>query len=107
MKVAASFALLLAVFVLSTPAQQKRPTPKTPPPTFDTLLAADTYKIYGEVRGVGQLIQSNSVNEILEPIMKLAGPPKEFKTLVKWLNAQADEVTTSRMLFAGWSSSPE
>jgi hypothetical protein len=107
MKVAASFALLLAVLVLSTPAQQKRPTPKTPPPTFDTLLPADTYKIYGEVRGVGQLVRSNSVNEILEPIMKLAGPPKDFKTFVKWLNAQADEVMTSRMLFAGWSSSRE
>jgi hypothetical protein len=101
MKVTASIALFLAVLVLPTPAQQKRPTP-APPPTFETLLAADSYKVYGEVRGVGQLVRSNSVSEILEPIMKLADPPKEFKTLVKWLNAHADQLMTSRMLVAGW-----
>lgn len=66
------------------------------------MLAADTYKLYGEVRSVGQLIRSNSVSEILEPIMKLAAPPREFGTMVKWLNTHADEVMTSRLLFASW-----
>ena len=111
--------MLLAV---SAVAQQKRPTPAkpqppkapvatpapaTPPPTFDTLLGANSYKIYGEVRSVGQLIRSNSVTEILEPILKLAGPPKEFRTIVKWLNLHADEVMTSRMLVAGWPGTPQ
>ena len=82
------------------PAATPAPTPTPPPPTFDTLLAAGSYKIYGEVRSVGQLIKSNSVNEILEPILKLAAPPKEFRTVVKWLNTHADEVMSSRMLFA-------
>ena len=116
-----SLALVIA-FAASVAAQQKRqapprpqapakpqeapaPTPvPTPPPTFDTLLAASSYRIYGEVRSVGQLVRSNSVNEILEPIMKLAGPPKEFRTVVRWLNTHADELTTSRLLFAGWPS---
>ena len=106
--------LLLIALAASAAAQQKRqtpvkppappaatPAPTPPPPTFDTLLAADTYKIYGEVRSVGQFIKSPSVNEILEPILTLAGPPKEFRTVVKWLNRHAEEVTSSRMLVAG------
>src|SRR5882724_9811367 len=83
-------------------APQKAALPSQPAPTFETVLASDNYKIYGEIRGVGQLIRSSSVNELLDPIMKLAGPRKEFKTLVKWLNTNAEEVMTSRMLFAAW-----
>ena len=86
-------------------SQQRAPSAVQPVPTFDTLLAADSYRIYGEIRGVGQVIRSSSVNELLEPIMKLAGPAKEFKTLVKWLNTHADAVMTSRMMVAGWSNS--
>src|ERR1700737_6984 len=94
--------LLLLVFLLAATsglAQQKRTPAKIPQktaataqpaPTFDTLLASNRYKIYGEIRGVGQVIRSSSVNELLEPIMKLAAPPKEFKALVKWLNTHAD-----------------
>jgi hypothetical protein len=114
--------ILIITLAASAAAQQKRqapartqpqaaPTPlPTPPPTFDTLIATDTYRIYAEVRSVGQLISSNSVNEILEPILKLAGPPKEFRTIVNWLNTHADEVMTSRMLVTAWpakSESPE
>jgi len=104
---------VLFLVVLSFPvhAQQRRPAPKPISkggpsgqggPTFETLLGDDAYKVYVEVRGVGQLIRSNSVNELLEPVMKLAEPPKEFKTLVKWLNTHADDVMTSRMLVAVW-----
>src|SRR5882724_3652432 len=83
-------------------SQQKAPSAVQPVPTFDTLLAADSYRVYGEIRGVGEVIGSSSVNELLEPIMKLGGPPKEFKTLVRWLKTHADAVMTSRMLIAGW-----
>ncbi len=96
--------IVVIVIAASGVAQQKRPTPAKPqvppPPSFDTLLSADSYRVYGEVRSVGQLIRSNSINEILEPILKLAGPPKEFRSVVKWLNLHADEVMTSRMLVA-------
>ena len=103
---------LLLLFVLTpTFAQQKRQTPPkqpppqtkaAPPPTFDTLVPAESYTIYGEVRGVGTVIRSSAVTEALEPIMKLSGPPKEFRTIVKWLQNHADELMTSRLLLATW-----
>lgn len=96
-------------------AQQKRgATPRKPAPihtaaqpvenipTFDTLLADDSYKIYCEVRGVGQLIHSPAVNDLLEPLFKSGGPPKEFRTVLKWLEAHADGLAGSRMLVASW-----
>lgn len=117
MKFLKSHLLLLSMVMLfaaapESPAQQKRttktprkvsPNPTVPAitATFDTLLASDVFKIYVEVRGVGQVIRSSSVNELLDPVMKLAAPPKEFKKLIKWLDAHAD-VMTSRMFFATW-----
>src|ERR1041385_2192585 len=110
-----AFILLLVITLTATAtAQQKRPiTPKpqpkpaaapTPAPTFDTLVPADTYIIYGEVRGVGQFIRSSALNDLLEPVLKLSSPPKEFTALVKWLNAHSEEVMTSRLLVATWPS---
>lgn len=106
----AIFLLLLIILPITTLAQQKhqipaKPQPKATPapaPTFETLLPADSYTIYAEVRGAGALVRSNALNELLEPVLKLAGPPKEFKSVVKWLNAHADEVMTSRLLVATW-----
>ncbi|HKU73666.1 MAG TPA: hypothetical protein VJR02_07090 [Pyrinomonadaceae bacterium] len=103
--------LLLLLFVLTAPviAQQKRPTPKpqprattapAPAPTFETLVPADSYTFYGEVRGAGQVIGSSALNEILEPVLKLSSPPKEFRTVVKWLKAHAEDVMSSRLLVA-------
>jgi len=112
-KILALLAILIA-FTVPSFAQQRRaqPTkapqktaPGQPAPTFDTLLASDSYKIYGEVRGVGQLIRSGSVSELLEPVMKLAAPPKEFKTAVKWVTNHADALATSRLMFATWPAS--
>src|SRR5262249_44171024 len=75
--------------------------------SFDTVLAANSYNLYGEVRGVGQLIRSDGVKDLLDPILKISGPPKEFKSLVKWLNAHADALTTSHLFFAAWPSRPK
>ena len=105
-------AILVSLITLAAPAlaQQKRPAPaKTPPkaaatpapaPTFETLLPADSYAIYGEVRGAGQLIRSTTVTDLLEPILKLAAPSKEFKSVVKWLNAHSEPLMNSRLLLA-------
>ena len=118
-KTAATMArVLLAISLMAAPlsAQRRRPAaPKPSPPakpaqpalTFETLLAADSYKIYGEVRGVGQLLRSGGINDIVDPVMKLAAPPKEFKTLVRWLNSHADALMTSRLMFAAWPSRPK
>ena len=104
--------LLLISLATATFAQQKRQTParpqprpaavQTPAPTFDTLVPAEGYMVYGEIRGVGHLVRSSEINDALEPILKLAGPPKEFKTIVRWLHANADELMTSRLLVATW-----
>src|SRR5207247_1631458 len=73
--------LLLTLFVAPLRAQQ--PAPAKPPaqtavlaeaPSFDNLLSADTYKLYGEVRNVGQLLSNGGAGEILDPIVKLADP---------------------------------
>src|SRR6185369_11289259 len=104
--------VLLILITLTATAQQKRqttpkPQPKAavaqaPAPTFDTLVPAESYIIYGEVRGAGQLIRSSAINDLLEPIIKLAGPPKEFRAIVRWLNTHAEDVMTSRLLVAAW-----
>jgi len=76
--------------------------PQIAVPTFDTLLSADTYKLYGEVRNVGQLLSTGGAGEIVDPIMKLAEPPKEFKSIVKFLKANSEALASSRLLFATW-----
>jgi len=75
--------------------------------TFDNLLAADDYKIYGEIKNIGQLIHSPNLVDVLGPLMKLASPPKEFKALVKFANAHAEMLTTSRMFVAAWPAKPK
>ncbi|HEV7798209.1 MAG TPA: DUF3352 domain-containing protein [Pyrinomonadaceae bacterium] len=110
--------LLLIVLFVSSPllAQQRRNAPPRKPavaetpepmPTFDSLLAAESYKVYCEVRGVGGLIRSPAVNDLLDPVMKLGRPPKELKTVVKWINAHAEILAGSRMMVAGWASRPK
>ena len=108
-RTAASMLLLLLALTAPVIAQQKRPAPKpqprataapTPAPTFETLIPADSYTFYGEVRGAGQLIRSSALNDLLEPVLKLSAPPKEFRTVVKWLNAHAEDVMTARLLLA-------
>ena len=106
-------ALLLFFTILTAPTvAQKRQTPAkpqpkpapapTPTPTFDNLLPADEYVIYFEARDVGQVIRSSALNDLLEPVMQLAGPPREFKSVVKWINAHAEQVMSSRMFVAAW-----
>ena len=83
-------------------AKPVRPAVKSAPPILETLLSDDSYKVYGEVRNVGQLLSTGGAGEIIEPIMKLADPPREFTALVKFLNANADTLAASRLMFATW-----
>src|SRR4051794_7518712 len=90
--------IFLLLITVTTNAQQKRqttpkPQPKAaaPAPTFDTLVPAESYILYGEVRGVGQFIRSSALNDLLEPVLQLSGPPKEFRAILKWLNAHSEE----------------
>src|ERR1700682_6271871 len=103
-----ALAISIALAAMPLAAQRRKgaqPAPKEATraqqdaPTFDNLLAADDYKIFGEIKNVGQLIRSPNVADFLDPVMKLASPPKEFKSLVKFANAHAELLSTSRMFF--------
>ena len=107
--------VFVATLLLATPLFAQRPTtppaqpqakreaaPRIPDPTFETLLEADTYKLYGEVRNVGQLLSTGGAGEIVEPIIKLANPPQEFQSIIKFLKKNEEALVTSRLLFASW-----
>jgi Protein of unknown function (DUF3352) len=109
--------LIAAVVLVASPllAQRRNVAPRKTPaaevgqpaPTFDTLLAADSFKVYCEVRSVGALIHSPAVNDLLDPLMKVVGPAPEFDNALKWLKAHAESLAGSRMLVAGWPSRPK
>ncbi len=84
------------------PGLQKNASAKPADPVFETLLSEDSYKVYGEVRNVGTLLSTGGAGEIVDPILKLADPPKEFTALIKFLNANAEMLAGSRLMFATW-----
>ncbi len=104
--------ILLALLLFTSPIVAQRParlaapparqTPKAPEPAFDTLLATDAYKLYGEIRNVGQLLSTGGAGEIVEPIIKLADPGKEFKSIVSFLKKNSEALLMSRLQFATW-----
>ncbi len=89
------------------PAAERQVVPSAPEPTFDNLLGADSYKMYGEVRNLGQLMSTGGAGEIIDPIIKLANPPKEFKSIVKFLTTNSEALASSRLLFATWPARTE
>src|SRR5260221_14040119 len=85
-----SLATALALFAAPLSAQQRRAAaPVKPLPPFDNLLGVDSYEVYGEVRNLGQLLSTGGAGEIVDPIMKLAEPPKEFQSIIKFLKANS------------------
>src|SRR5437868_14194077 len=102
-----STVLLLALFVAPLAAQQPAPA-KLPAqtavqpeaPTFDYLLSADTYKLYGEIRNVGQLLSNGGAGEIVDPIVKLADPGAEFKSIISFLKKNSEPLAQARLMFA-------
>jgi hypothetical protein len=105
-----STVLLLALFASPLAAQQPTP-PKSPAqtaaraeaPSFDNLLSTDTYKLYGEVRNVGQLLSNGGAGEIVDPIVKLADPGPQFKAIISFLKKNSEALASSRLMFAGWA----
>jgi hypothetical protein len=95
--------LFLSIALATAVAQQRRPPtakvpqkgalPTQPAPTFETVLASDNYKIYGEIRGVGQLIRSSSVN-VARPNHEACWSTKRIQDTRVWLNRNAERVMT-------------
>jgi hypothetical protein len=103
--------LLLTTFLLGPVAAQQQPAPAKPAaqtavaeqaPAFDELLAADAYKLYGEVRNVGQLLSNGGAGEIVEPIVKLADPGPQFKSIISFLKKNSEALAQARLMFASW-----
>src|SRR3979409_862837 len=103
--------LFVAMILFAVPlcAQQPTATPAKPAPqpqsaapkldpTFETLLSTDSYKLYGEVRNVGQLMSNGGMGEIVDPIIKLADPPRECNSIIKFLKTNAEALASSRLL---------
>ena len=87
----------------AAPAPSPRaPAPHAPDPSFENLLAADSYELYGEVRNIGQLMSTGGAGEIVDPIIKLADPPKEFNSIIKFLKTNTEALASARLLFAAW-----
>ncbi|MGQ0763004.1 MAG: hypothetical protein ACT4OT_13460 [Acidobacteriota bacterium] len=107
-----SLALVLALAIFATPlrAQQQPASPPPlqpeaatkPEPTFDTLLSTNSYKMYVEVRNVGTLLTTGGAGEIIDPIVKLADPGPQLKSLVKFLRDNAEPLAGSRLMVASW-----
>lgn len=104
-------ARLLLLLLLAGPAAAQQQTPPKPPaqqaatapaPVFDELLATDTYKLYGEVRNVGQLLSNGGAGEIVDPIVKLADPGPQFKLIVSFLKKNSEVLAQARLMFASW-----
>jgi hypothetical protein len=118
-KIARCLSVILAVSVFTCPLRAQQPTtaptkhtapvaPAVPErPTFDTLLSADSYKMYGEVRNVGALLTTGGAGEIVDPILKLANPGPEFKSIVDFLRKNSEALATSRLMFATWPARTE
>ncbi|MFL6210873.1 MAG: DUF3352 domain-containing protein [Pyrinomonadaceae bacterium] len=118
-------ATLLLLLALLTPCLAQRPSagPRTPKPapvvpaakpqpaapavTFDTLLAADSYAIYGEVRGIGQYLNSKEVTELTAPLGLPGGAPTELLDLMAFMRAHEDALLTARLLFAALPARPK
>jgi hypothetical protein len=102
---------LLLIAFLAGPAAAQQPSQQKPPaqtvpgnqaPPFDELLATDTYKLYGEVRNVGQLLSNGGAGEIVEPIVKLADPGPQFKSIISFLKKNSEPLAQARLMFASW-----
>lgn len=74
--------------------------------SFDTLLTADHYMLYGELRGIGQQISSGEVLKLLEPLWKLTGTPKEVGAMVEFLRAHDEQLNDARLMFATLAANP-
>jgi hypothetical protein len=110
--------LVVAVSLLLVPLRAQRPAPKPAPAaatpasqtpaaeqnpsvTFDTLLSADAYGIYAEMRMVGRHAGSQELTQLITPLgLGGSGTPDELLALYEFVKSHADALMTSRLMFA-------
>ncbi|HEX8128155.1 MAG TPA: DUF3352 domain-containing protein [Pyrinomonadaceae bacterium] len=115
-------AALVAVASLLVPIWAQRPAPKPAVPpanttrtqqtpaaeripavTFDTLLSADAYGVYAEMRAVGRHANSQEIAQLIAPLRLeggAAGAPDELLALYEFIKSHADALMSARLMFA-------
>jgi hypothetical protein len=96
------------VMAQSAAASASQEEDETEKVTFDTLLPASSYALYIEARDIGQHAHSGNFSEIIEPLAPMADQlPKEIDSLVKFVAANADTLTRSRLMIAFEPARPQ
>lgn len=112
--------LLLALVTASVSAQTRGrvPAPRrpnaerprmSPPPAakseaiqdLETLIAADSYGLYAEVRKAGQLLRSEEFTQVLDSLQSIRGPnpdAKEFEAFIFYFTAQAEALNNTTVM---------
>jgi hypothetical protein len=67
--------------------------------TLDTLFAADSYAVYGEMRGVGQYVSSEEFKQMLGPLRLPGTVPPELSQLLDFITAHAEILSDARIAF--------
>ncbi|HLL73380.1 MAG TPA: hypothetical protein VK363_18215 [Pyrinomonadaceae bacterium] len=80
-------------------AQPATTAERSPAVTIDTMLSADAYGVYAEMRAVGRHANSQEIAQLLAPL-GFAGAPDELTKLYEFVKSHADSLMTSRLMFA-------
>jgi len=109
---------VVAVSLLLVPVRAQRPTPqpapanltataqtpaaeRSPSVTFDTLLSADAYGVYAELRMIGRHADSEEIAQLIAPFnLEGGGAPDELMALYEFIKSHADTLMTARLMFA-------
>ncbi|HJR09348.1 MAG TPA: hypothetical protein VJ842_18960 [Pyrinomonadaceae bacterium] len=83
----------------ATAAQQAPATERAPAATIETLLSADAYGVYAEMRSVGRHANSQEIAQLLTPL-GFAGAPDELAELYEFIKAHSESLLASRLMFA-------
>jgi hypothetical protein len=73
---------------------------RAPSATFETLLSADAYGVYAEMRMVGRHAVSQEISQLIAPLTMGNSAPAELRNLYEFLKANSEPLTTARLMFA-------
>ena len=76
--------------------------------TLDSLLGADIYMLYGELRNVGAQAQAGGLMSLVEPLIPLlGGMPKELTGITAFISKHSNTLSRARMIIAAMPVKPE
>ena len=76
--------------------------------TLDSLLGADIYMLYGELRNVGAQAQAGGLMSLVEPLIPLlGGTAKDLTGITTFISKHSNTLSRSRMIIAAMPVKPE